>query len=296
MSDQSGPLATLIERFPSAFPPSLSRLLALVGDQENYCEFVRIVTDLVPERANEILAKTSPGYQISAFGKFFEERYFPVGLDPWGDEENYTIMRYGIQLWSRAMEEEDYESLPQDKSRGKRLIFYMCETSHDGRLALGESLTGFIPPALLEKLPEKGLTEDDVTEAFEHTPYAAMTFVAQTLTFSTGNSFIDVDREMMACSEMPDWDKANAEWWTAEWKKADAIEGAINEMADLVDTDPLGHFKRMLELLGLAPDAGDYLPSRETQIARGQLVLFGGDDGKRESNAAGNGIQVGAAR
>jgi len=59
-------------------PPSLSILIAQIGEIEDYHDFVKLVKEFLPEREKDILHELTPAAQMAAFTSYFEDRYFPL--------------------------------------------------------------------------------------------------------------------------------------------------------------------------------------------------------------------------
>ena len=91
MSDSSSPLLTLGAKLRSMGPPSLESLVSRIEEMEEYADFERLVTELLPERKREILSQATPRHQIAAFASYFEDRYFPIHESfKVGDVEGYS--------------------------------------------------------------------------------------------------------------------------------------------------------------------------------------------------------------
>src|SRR5271157_2163337 len=72
------PIGALRQTLNIVHPPAISLIRSLFQNVETYNEFVKLVRDFVPEREKEILAKTSPSAQMSAFASYFEDSYLPL--------------------------------------------------------------------------------------------------------------------------------------------------------------------------------------------------------------------------
>ncbi len=80
MLEGDGPLLALARRLRSLGPPSLSVLIAQLGEAQEYEEFRRLVREFLPEREGEILGRASPAAQVAAFA----DRHVVVAKDTGG--------------------------------------------------------------------------------------------------------------------------------------------------------------------------------------------------------------------
>ncbi len=56
--------------------------------------------------------------------------------------------------------------------------------------------------------------------------------------FETDNVWLDTTPDMLAYSELPDWDADEIEWLAAQWRKAKPILRRANAVVDWLDADP----------------------------------------------------------
>ena len=73
MPERDSPLTVLGGKLRNLGPPSLSVLVALFEDAEEYQSFVSLVREFLPEREHEILMQPTPTRQKAAFATHFED-------------------------------------------------------------------------------------------------------------------------------------------------------------------------------------------------------------------------------
>jgi len=78
-------------------PPSLSVLVARLGEMEEYEDFTALVREFLPEREEDILQNSTPASRMAAFASYFENRYFPIDdMIKIGELESYYELTRAI--------------------------------------------------------------------------------------------------------------------------------------------------------------------------------------------------------
>ncbi len=165
MVTEETPLSILAAKLLSQGPPSLSALLSRFEEAEEYQGFVKLVREFVPERKREILRQSTPAAQIAAFATRFEDRYFPLADMCRMEMERYGDLTSGIPLVPMGIDWEDYHEIASNYRPGYQLLAYLLADPYDSgaRVALAEACAEVVPQALLQRIPEGGLSSTRLT-------------------------------------------------------------------------------------------------------------------------------------
>jgi hypothetical protein len=248
----NGPLAKLSNLLAAvASPASLKDLEDVLGNSENLITFLTVVHDILPDRAKLIMAERDQHLRVAKFAKYFEERYFPLHDFLHDGGEGYESINFGIPFLVKGLGWEDYENLPDEGWKESiKLIAWMTQSplsGDDTRIAIGEACKKFVPVKLLNKIPKKGYSPDEMHKFFDRTKYAGAAICADWLNGNTGNSFLDTDYEMQSSMNPQDWDMTDVKWMTTEWQKSELLEQKMFDTYELIEKDIKKHFALMLE-------------------------------------------------
>lgn len=252
MSDNYGPLSALARRLLSLGPPSLSILIARLGEVEEYEDFINLVKEFLPEYEAEILYKPTPAGQMATFANRFGDRYFPINdnIGQWEEESYYELTR-GIPIIIRGISWDDYDYITTDCRPGIQLMTYLVEDPYNddgGHAPLAEACAEHVPVDLLQMVPVGGLPLDEVHRTFDNTPYKALAIWGDMVGMSTGNAFLDYDWEMMG-GQVPPWDREAIELLTRDWQQADLLSQEVDDLAEWLEGDLATRFKELLDFI-----------------------------------------------
>ena len=269
MSQGTGSLRALAERLSSFGLPSLSSLLVAVTQVDEYKAFILLIREYLPEREKDIRHETTPQAQMAKFADYFEDRYFP--LHPFVRDmecEDYADLVNRIPVIVRGMSDDDYEAIASDFDAGYQLLTYLVEnpwgTSDsrgqfhpNGRLvSLTEACSKLVSSELLMRVPEKGLSRDEMHRYFDNTPYRAAAVWADMLHQSTNNAFLDTDNE--SYSDGPEWTREEVEGCTEAWHQADVLDNQVSELVKWLQEDLRQHFAILVEIITRKGGARNY--------------------------------------
>ena len=254
MPENDRPLLALARRMLLLGPPSLSTLIARLGEIEEYEDFVTLVRDFLPEREEEILYQLNPAAQVAAFASYFEDRYFPIDDNfKIGEAESYGDLTRGIPVIARGISCDDYNYITSDWRHGIQLMTYLIENPYeegDARIALAEACEEHVTVDLLQQVPEGGLSPDEAHRLLDNTPYKAVALWADMLCFNTGNFFLDTDYEMLwSGGALPNWDRGTVEELTRLWQQADLIDEEVSNLVEWLEEDPMTRFGEILNFI-----------------------------------------------
>ena len=250
MSD--GALSVLARRLRSLGVPSLSALIARLGEGEEYHDFITLVREFLPEREVDILGKSTPAEQVATFSTYFEDRYFPLDIGfQCGDVECYGDLTRGIPVMPSGLSYEDYHEVISDWRGGYQLMTYLVgeeELFEDIRTSLAEACLEYVPQGLLARVPEDGFSPDEFRILYG-TPYQGLAHWANVIWHNTGNFFLDTDCEMLWQGGLPEWNRENVEGLTQEWQQAEVIHEEISNLVIGLESDPPARFEELLNFI-----------------------------------------------
>ena len=253
MPDKDGPLLVLGQRLLSCGPPSLSVLMARIGELDDYEDFITIIRELLPEREGDILGETTPSTQMASFASSFEERYFPI--EPHirdGVAETYDELTRGIPVIIRGIGYDDLHYIATDSRDAIQLMTYLNQDPYedgDTRIALAEACERLVPAELLQRVPEGGIRLDELHALLDNTPHKALVIWGDIMNQSTGNVFWDTDCESYGYNMPVDWSRETVDELTREWHQSDLIDQQISEMVGWLEVDPSGRFDELLNFI-----------------------------------------------
>jgi len=234
-------LGRVLRRTPVR-PTSVATLL---GHQEAYLAFRRIVREIFPEAVEAILGASDPGgnrenARVWAFLHQIED-YFPIY-----EVDDYDGLAYGIPFARNAWGYDRFHEL--DLRTGELLLFALCaqpyDTGYDSRVALLDATEGRISKELLAEIPDGGISAGDLHRRLDGTPYAAAASYADWLWAETDSVFLDIDDEVSADIE---WSRQTVDELAAHWKRAEQILDGIGALEDWLEEDPPAHFAELLD-------------------------------------------------
>jgi len=253
MPDTYGPLLALARKLKSLGPPSLSVLIARLGEEEEYADFILLVREFLPEREVEILSQSTPSAQMAAFANYFESCYFPLNeFIRSGDAESYIELTHAIPVIVMGMSWEDYNEISCNSRPGIQLMTYLLETPHEDAnisVALAEACTGHVPAALLQRVPEWGITIAEAHRLLDDTPHEALANWGGIISQGTGNEFLDTDYEMFGYCTLPEWERVEVDHLTRQWQQAELINHGVTALAVWLEVDPPARFKELLDFI-----------------------------------------------
>ena len=254
MSEKHGPLSILARRLHSLGPPSLSVLIARLGEVEEYEEFLNLVRDFLPERELEILHESTPADQIAAFASHFADRYFPLdNAFQSGDVEGYSDITRGIPAVVFGQSYEDYHEISSDARAGVQLMTYLIADPYeegDTRVALAEACQEHAPANLLRQVPEGGLVPDAFHPILDGTGYSGLAVWGDIVFSNTGNFFLDTCYEDLYSGYMElDWSQETVEALNQEWHQHETLWQSVNDFNDWLEEDIGAHFEEVLNFI-----------------------------------------------
>ena len=255
MPERDGPLLYLARKMLSLGPPSLSVLVARLGELEEYEDFISLVREFLPEREGDIFQNSTPASQMAAFASYFEDRYFPIDdMIKIGELESYYELTRAIPTIVRGFSWDDYHEIASSDWRpGIQLMTYLIESPYqegDARIALAEACEEHVPVNILLQVPEGGISPPELHRILDDTPHKALALWGSQLWYDTGNFFLDTDYEMLwSGGELLSWDRETVEELTRQWQQADRIEQEISDLMDWLEGDPTTRFGEILNFI-----------------------------------------------
>jgi hypothetical protein len=280
MPEKDGPLAILGKKLLLLCPPCISDIIGQLEGVEDYPYFVKLVKEFLPEREKDILGARTPALQLATFATYFEDRYFPLhpSLKD-GMAEGYADLTNSIPVIMQSIGYEDYHELPENARPGLLLLTYLLEVPYleddATRISLGEGCAELVPHALLEKIPEKGFTDNQCQELLNGTRFEALAHLSLILQRGTNNFFLDIDYDdLYSGMQPPDWDREDVEELTKQWRQADNMWINIGKLADWIEKDPTINFEDILYFM-LQKPGGDKIYGNKDQLKLPLVITEG---------------------
>ena len=233
-------LGQTLRRAP-AMPTSVA---ALLDGHAAQLVFRRIVEEIFPEAATEILATRRPGERpeqarVSAFVDRVGAELFPVY-----EVEEYDQVVCGIAFIRNGWSYERFHDL--DLQVGDLLLSALCAPAYDDgvRLALLDATERHVSRALLTAIPEGGLIPSDLHARLDGTPYAAAAEFADWQWGQTETVFLDADDEIDVDIE---WTRENVDVLVEHWRRAEEILDRITSLTTWLEADPPLRFARLVD-------------------------------------------------
>ena len=253
MPERAGPLLVLAGKLRSLGPPALAILIARLEAVEDYEEFVALVREYLPECELEILREHLPSAQMALFTDRFGNRYFPLMEYMWEDEEDYSYLARGIPVVVMGVSYDDYHEIASNYRPGLQIMTYLVPYIYNegdgGRTVLAEACAVHVPPALIQRVPEGGITAEEAHRLVDDTHYKGLAHWADMLSADTGNPFLDVPEEDLWSMEFPPWDRETVEELTQAWAQAEVIQGEVMRLAEWLEEDPPVRFEELLDFI-----------------------------------------------
>jgi hypothetical protein len=245
-----GALGRALQRRP-LLPTDLGHRLQNHGA---YLEFRRIVAEILPEAAAEILAAPAGAGEDREAARCWAFLARVGELFPCYDLEEYDQVACGVPFTRNGWSFDRFHEL--DLPLGELLLFALCEqpylADHGSRVALLDAAAAHVPRARLAGLPEEGISPQTLHERLDRTPFEAAAAFGDWLWGQTGTVFLDLDDET---------DVSDAEWTpeivqelATQWRRASVLLEAIGRLGRWIEHDPPDRFARLLDAaLGTDP-------------------------------------------
>jgi len=253
-------LATLSQKLITrAAPPSLRDLRDLLLTSENYAEFMRLVTQFTPEIEADVRRTAGAAAKMMLFANTFEQRYFPLypGFADGLNDEYYDLCTQ-IPVVTLSIDWDAYHEMAEGSWRkGLMLAAYIladpygsADSPEGERVALADACSRLVRREDLARVPERGISQDDVHKLLDGTRFEALATVGDIVNFDTGDCFHDNDEDAVSQGGPElEWTRENVEAMTQGWLKAQLIEEKVGKFYDWLEEDPPAHFAELLDFI-----------------------------------------------
>ena len=241
-------------------PPSLRELVTVVGYAEDYAWFAALVRRLFPVEAEAALALPDARARVGRFAELFAARHFPLYL-PYldfldeDDEPPWCWLRRGIPYELMGIGYEGLHEMWEGYREGLSALALLAASPEDRwlgpdglRVAWMEAAAAHLPRETLARIPPDGIPLDALDAAVAGTGYEAAAQAARWVWAETDVFFLD------ACYEDGEYDGFADPWdddliaeGTREWRRAEALLGAVWRLADWLEEDLPGRFAALLD-------------------------------------------------
>ncbi len=243
-------------------PPLLRELVALVAYADDYAWFAGLVRRLFPQEAEAVLSPPTARERVEGFARTFEQRHFPLYAPFFDyylseeDEPAFTALRRGIPYDLQGVGYEDLHQMWDAYRDGFSALALLVKppdafyVEPDGMwVAWLESAAASIPQHTLLSIPDGGIPLDDLTEAVKSTRFEGAARGATWVWAESGNLFLDCTYEEMYEGFADPWEDEIIEQGTEEWRRAKAVMGSVDRLADWLEEDLPGRFAEMLDFI-----------------------------------------------
>jgi hypothetical protein len=217
---------------------------ALLSGHAAQLEFRRIVDEVFPDAATEILAARRTGERrehsrVAAFVDRVNAELFPIY-----EVEEYDQVVGGIAFLRNGWSYERWHDF--DLQAGELLLSTLCAPAYDdgARLALLDAAEQHVSRGLLAAIPKGGLTPDDLHARLDGTPYVAAAEFADWQWGQTETIFLDADDEIDVDVE---WTRENVDTLVEQWRRAEEILDRITALTRWLEADLPTRFARLVD-------------------------------------------------
>lgn len=264
MHNQAVPLLSALTRSLSRAPYSLTELLNILKNTEDYVWFVNITRKYLPEAADDILGESNPAYKTAAFLTAFEQKYF--GLYHFGidylleiyfedNEPPYGGLKEGIPYLLRGFSYEDMHYLWEHYGKEMGIMGTIprpcdrCAPRMDTSMRTEwlETASAYVPEETLKRIPEDGISSAKLYAATEGTRYQPLGDFGRWLWSETGNFFLDFAYEDGIHGFSDPWTDENINYAKEMWEQADSLVDRVNDFGAWLAADPPKRFAQTLD-------------------------------------------------
>jgi len=217
---------------------------ALLDGHTAQLAFRRIVEEVFPDAAAEIMAARRPGERreharVATFLDKVGAELFPVY-----EVEEYDQIAGGVPLVKNGWNYERWHDF--DLQTGELLLSTLCAPAYDdgARLALLDAAEQHVPRELLTAIPEGDLSPTDLHARLDGTPYDAAADFADWQWGQAETIFLDADDEVDVDVE---WTRENVRILAGQWRRAEEILDRITALTTWLEADPPTRFARLLD-------------------------------------------------
>ncbi len=233
------------------WPPSISRLISVIGSCEAFSRFIEIIDEFLPEHRALILSYSTMEDQVAHFAAEFKEKYFPLyqSLED-GMVEEYEQITVGIPVEVHGLPYDAYHELDWFRP-GILLMTSLLDSDTEGRIPLLEECKKHVPVGLLNEAPKLSIQQAE--DLLEDTAYKGLIHWSRIWEHSTGFYFLDVNYE--DGWEQIEWDAENVAALKRDWDGSLIYENVAYELGVWIEEDIETHFKEMIDFIKEAQDA-----------------------------------------
>lgn len=245
------PLAELARKL-LCWPPSVSRIIQLLGNCEAFSRFVEIVDAYLPEHRALILSHCAMEDQVARFAAAFEEKYFP--LHPSfrdGMVEEYEQVTMGIPTAVQGIPYDDYYDLSWFRP-GILLMTSLIDIEREGQIPLVEECKKHVPADILKDRPR--LSIQDAEDLLTDTSYKGLIHWARIWDHSSGCYFLDATEEETGYEQI-EWDPENVAALKKAWDESRIYEDVADRLAAWLEEDIANNYKTMIDFIKEAQNA-----------------------------------------
>jgi len=254
-------LSLLAEMFQVG-PPLLTEIIGCLEQIETVKEFRALVRMLLPEYETEIMSAPR-NRRVYKFCYYFRQEFYPL---PANTDCHPADWVSGMPVELMAMSYSAYHELQMRP--GYILLLSLVIYPYEGderdidedipgigaRIPLLDIAQGMVGEEIINRIPKDGWTAEELHSMTDGTKYDGVGAFADWGCSSTGcvvldSSYENCDYEEGSGEPTFLWTKHNVDILTSEWPKVQEIRGKIDRMVEWLESEPIGHFREILEFL-----------------------------------------------
>ena len=243
-------------------PPLLTEIIGCLEQIETVKEFRALVRMLLPEYETEIMSAPR-NRRVYRFCYYFGQEYYPL---PANTDCHPADWVNGMPVELMAMSYSAYHELQMRP--GYLLLLSLVIYPYEGderdidedipgigaRIPLLDIAQGMVGEEIINRIPKDGWTAEELHHMTDGTKYDGVGAFADWACSNTGCVLLDSSYENCDYEEGSGeptflWTKHNVDILTSEWPKVQEIRGKIDRMVEWLESEPIGHFREILEFL-----------------------------------------------
>lgn len=242
----------LLWKLIRVLPPSLTALLDILSDSEDYADFLRLVEMVLPEELENIKQLAEIAERLEHFSNRFERRYFPLtdfGYEDWDEAQEYRDLLREIPIPYHGMDSEELHE-PDNIRDGLRLmgtLHVRSENWEEGiALVWFETCEPLVNVADLLRIPPQGWTSEELHGMLDGTDYQGAAHWADYMSNNTGNAFLDCWAEYPLNEP---WSMEDVEALTQQYLESEVIWAAMVKMSEWLEDDLRARFHELVTFI-----------------------------------------------
>lgn len=230
-------------------PPSLSYLTDLIENSDVFATFHELVKEYLPEHDAFIMAQDEDG-RIREFAHYFGQQYFPLSDNIYMSDLTLGDFCREIPVELMGFSYDDFHGF-MDFREGHVLMLSLVESpfvddNDGGRVPILERVTELVGRGLVELIPPKGWSTEDLHRMLDNTDYEELIAFGDWVNANTGCLQLDATYDEY---EGEQWIRHVVDQLTTQWPQVVDIQNRIQNMAEWLEEDIRYNFRTLLAFM-----------------------------------------------